>query len=136
LEKSEILIVDDSKEVIASIKRELRNEPLNVSEANSSEEALKLVSERSFKVVISDVKMSKMDGFELLEKVHELNPDTSRIILSGHSDVGLILNLANKKGIDRYLTKPWDPQDLILAIHTGIEIHDLRKEKRKRADPS
>ena len=134
MEKSDILIVDDSKEVLASIKRELRNEPLNVFEATSGEDALKLASERPFKVVISDVKMSKMDGFELLEKVHELNPQTSRIILSGHSDVELILNLTNKKGIDRYLTKPWDPKDLILAIHLGIEIHDLRQEKRNRTD--
>jgi response regulator RpfG family c-di-GMP phosphodiesterase len=134
LEKSDILIVDDSKEVIASIKRELKNEPLNVSETNSGEEALRMVAQQPFKVIITDVKMSKMDGFELLEKIHELNPDTSRIILSGHSDVGLILKLANKKGIDRYLTKPWDAQDLILAINNSIEIHDLRKAKRERAD--
>jgi response regulator RpfG family c-di-GMP phosphodiesterase len=74
--------------------------------------------------------MSKMDGLELLDKVHEINPDITRVVLSGHTNVKLILNLVNKKGIDRYLVKPWENDDLILAIKKCIELHDLRCLRR------
>ena len=67
-------------------------------------------------------------GLNCLDKVHELNPETTRIIISGHSDVELILKLVNQKGIDKYLIKPFNNADLILAISKCIELYDLRRE--------
>ena len=63
-----------------------------------------------------------------LDKVYELDPDITRIVLSGHSDVELILKLVNEKGIDKYLVKPFNNADLILAISKCIELYDLRRE--------
>ncbi|MFH1673405.1 MAG: response regulator [Pseudomonadota bacterium] len=128
MEKSNILIVDDTKEVISSFKRELRSEPYNVFFAGSGEDALETLSEHPCKVIISDVKMPMMDGFELLAKVKELYPDMIRVVLSGHSDVKLILKIVNERGIDRYLTKPWEIVDVKRTINECIEIFDLRKE--------
>jgi response regulator RpfG family c-di-GMP phosphodiesterase len=137
MEKSNIIIVDDTKEVLSSFKRELRTEPYNVFYANGGEEALEILNENPCKLIISDIKMPKMDGFELLSKVQELYPDMIRVVLSGHSDVKLILNLVNKGGIYRYLTKPWEMEDIKATISQCIELFDLRKEVielRKRLD--
>ena len=90
--------------------------------------------ETSFKVIISDVKMSKMDGLELLDKVHQINPIMTRIVLSGHANIELILKLVNAKGIDRYLLKPWENDDLVLAVKKCIELYDLRKTATRPAE--
>ena len=126
--KSNIIIVDDTSEVLSSFKRELRKEPYNVFYASGGEEALEILSENPCKLIISDIKMPKMDGFELLAKVQDLYPDMIRVVLSGHSDVKLILNLVNKGGIYRYLTKPWEMGDIKSTIRQCIELYDLRKE--------
>ena len=95
MEKSNIIIVDDSKEILSSFQRELRKEPYNVFYTNDGQEALEILSENSCKLIISDIKMPRMDGFELLSRVQELYPDILRVVLSGHTDVKLILNLVN-----------------------------------------
>jgi response regulator RpfG family c-di-GMP phosphodiesterase len=128
MEKSDIIIVDDTGDVLSALKRELSDEPYNVLYAHSGEEALHILSGISCKVIISDVKMPVMDGFELLEKVKILYPDMIRVVLSGHSDVKLVLEIVNEKGINRYLTKPWNTFDLISTINQCIELFDLRKE--------
>ncbi|MDY6880314.1 MAG: response regulator [Desulfatiglans sp.] len=128
MDRSNIIIVDDTKDVLSSLQRELRKEPYNVFYASGGEEALTIISENPCKVIISDIKMVKMDGFELLAKVKEKYPDMIRVVLSGHSDVKLILDLVNKGGIYRYLTKPWEAEDIKATIEQCIELFDLRKE--------
>lgn len=108
MERSNIIIVDDTKEVWSSFQRDLKKEPYHVFYASSGEEALEIMSSNPCKVIISDVKMPKMDGFGLLAKVKELYPVMIRVVLSSHSDVKLILKLVNEGGIDRYLAKPWE----------------------------
>jgi two-component system, repressor protein LuxO len=127
MEKADILIVDDDPKVCKSICRVLKNQKYTIVSAENGEEALRLISETQFKVIVSDVKMSQMDGIELLDKVHAINPDITRVVLSGHANVELILRLVNKKGIDKYLLKPWENDDLILAIDKCIELFNLRK---------
>ncbi len=127
MEKADILIVDDDPKISRLICRILETSCYKIVSAQNGEDALKSISETQFKVIISDVKMSKMDGVELLDKIHELNPDITRIILSGHFDVQLILKLVNEKGIDKYLVKPCKKADLILAITKCIELYDLRR---------
>jgi DNA-binding NtrC family response regulator len=132
MEIADILIVDDDPQISKLICRDLENALYKIESVQNGEEALMLVTKTKFKVIISDVKMSKMNGIELLEKVHELDPDIIRIILSGHADVELILKLVNKKGIDKYLVKPLEKPDLILAVRKCIELYDLRNEVKLR----
>lgn len=137
MEKSNIIIVDDTKDVLSSFQRNLRKEPYHLFYANNGEEALEILSKNSCKVIISDVKMPRMDGFDLLARVRKLYPDIIRVVLSGHSDVKLILKLVNEGGIDRYLTKPLDMEGIKSTINQCIEDFDLRKEVielRKRFD--
>ena len=131
MEKADIMIVDDTSDVLSALKREMRDEPYNVLYSDSGVEALHILSGTSCKVIISDVKMPVMDGFELLEKVRILYPDMIRVVLSGHSDVKLVLDIVNEKGIDRYLTKPWNIFDLKSTINQCIELFDLRREVRE-----
>ena len=128
MEKSSILIVDDAIEVISSLKRGLRNEPYHVFIAGSGEDALKLLENNPCKVILSDIKMPVMDGFELLSIVKREYPHMIRVVISGHSDVQLILKIVNEKGIDRYLLKPWSNAEVKATIKQCIEIYDLRKE--------
>ncbi len=132
MQKSNILVVDDTRPVISAIKRPIRSEPINLHWAGNGEDALDMASKIEFKVIIADAKMTHMDGFELLERMHALKPEVWRMIISGHSDIGFILNLVNQNGIDRYFTKPWADDALISAIHKGIDSYDLRKEVHQR----
>jgi len=128
MEQSAVLIVDDEQKVLSSLERELREEGFEIFFAESGSEALQILSCYPCKVIITDVKMPVMNGLELLAKVKELYPEMVRIILSGHADTKLILNAVNKEGIDRYLTKPWNIDDVKAVLHQGIELYDLRKE--------
>ncbi len=123
-----ILIVDDEKNVLAALRREIEEDGYIVHTASSGEEALTQLAINPCEVIISDIKMPGMNGLELLQKVEEFYPDMIRIVLSGHSDIKLILDSVNKYGIDRYLTKPWVKEDLKLTLRQGIELLELRKE--------
>lgn len=131
MRKSNIVIVDDEKSILSSLKRELQDEPYALFFAGSGKEALKILSERPFKVILSDVNMPGMDGFELLEKVKKLYPDIISVIFSGLSDVNLILNIVNAREIERYLMKPWNINDVKLTITQCIELFDLRTDVAK-----
>lgn len=132
METADILIVDDDPQVAKSISRALRTTGYRIQSARNGEEALQRVSEIAFKVIVSDVKMSKMDGFKLMDEIHKTDADMTRIILSGHSDVELILRLVNEKGIDKYLIKPWENDHLILAIDKCIELYNCRRQSGER----
>jgi DNA-binding NtrC family response regulator len=123
-----ILIVDDEKHISAALKRELEEEGYVISTVSSAEEALALLHDSPSKVVISDIKMPGMNGLELLQQVKKSYPEVIRIVLSGHSDIKLILDSVNRYGIDRYLTKPWDIDDLKLTLRQSFELFDLRRE--------
>ena len=128
MEKSNIIIVDDEKNILSSLRRDLIDESYNVFFAGSGEDALNMLSEKPFKVILSDVNMPGMDGFELLEIVKERYPDIISVIFSGLSDVQLILSIVNARQIERYLTKPWSISDVKLTLTQCIELFDLRKK--------
>ena len=85
--KEKFLIVDDDLNILLSFKRQLRGK-VNLTTANSGDEALELIkNEGPFAVIISDMRMPKMDGAVLLTKVKEYSPETIRIILTGQADM-------------------------------------------------
>jgi len=133
MKSADILVVDDVPQIFKLISHILKNFDYRLAYAENGLEALDLISETTFKVIIADIKMTNMDGIELLDKVHEYNRDVTRIVLSGHTDVELILKLVNQRGIDRYLTKPCDNADLILSINKCIELYDLRYQAKKQS---
>ncbi|MFC1543207.1 HD domain-containing phosphohydrolase [Candidatus Neomarinimicrobiota bacterium] len=120
-----VLFVDDEPHVLASYERQLRGS-YNIETALGGDQALVRINESEpFAVIISDQKMPKMDGIELLTRVHEIAPDTVRVMLTGHADLETAIEAVNCGYIFRFLTKPCPPEALALAVEAGIEQHKL-----------
>lgn len=126
-----ILIVDDEPHVISALMRGLDEEPFRLRGAASGEEALLLMAEEAFKVVISDERMPGMDGAEFLSRVKKLHPETVRIMLTGHASVQSAMRAVNSGEIYRFFTKPWNDTELKLAVLSALEKYDLERENRR-----
>lgn len=126
-----MLLVDDESNVLSALKRALFDEPLEIMTAGGGEEALGLMEKHAFKVVVSDERMTGMQGSELLARVRELYPDTIRIMLTGHATLEAAMKAVNEGEIYRFFSKPWNDHDLIFAIRSAIEKYDLEAENRR-----
>ena len=120
-----ILLVDDEKDVLHALERFLKREGYHTISATSGEEGLKKINNKSISMVISDLRMPGMDGIEFLKKVREISPETLRIILSGHADLKAALRSINVGEIFRFITKPWDPEELKEVVLEGLSKLDL-----------
>lgn len=129
--KNRILLVDDESNVLSALKRALFDESLEIVSATSAEEALAILKEEHFKVVISDERMNGMQGSEFLAQLRLLYPDTIRIMLTGHATLKAAIKAVNEGEIYRFFSKPWDDHDLIFAIRSSIEKFDMDAEKRR-----
>jgi len=128
---SRVLLVDDEKNVLDAYKRNLSDE-FDLSVADSGAAALDLIEKsKPFHVIVSDYKMPKMNGVELLEKVKKVSPDTVQIMLTGQAEMEAIINLINKGKIFRFLTKPCSPEDLIKNIKDGLRQYELITAERE-----
>jgi len=129
--KNKILLVDDESNVLSALTRALFDEPLDIASVTSAEEALELMKEQDFKVVISDERMIGMQGSEFLSQVREKYPDTVRIMLTGHATLEAAMKAVNEGEIYRFFSKPWNDHDLIFAIRGAVEKFDLEAENRR-----
>lgn len=128
---SRILMVDDEPHVISALMRSLDEEPYRLAGAPGGKEALQLMAQQSFKVVISDEKMPGMDGAEFLFLVKERYPETVRIMLTGHASIEATMRAVNSGEIYRFFTKPWNDTELRLALRSAVEKYDLEQENRR-----
>lgn len=119
-----ILVVDDEPSVLSSLYRALRSEPWEIVTELSGEQALQRMRERPFKVVISDERMARMQGTEFLSTIKVLYPQTVRILLTGNASLDSVINIINYGEVFRYLTKPWDSENLILIVRAALHKYD------------
>ncbi len=124
-----ILFVDDQPQVLRGLRRALATIPhgWDIEFSTSGEEALDLMSRSSFDVVVSDMRMPRMNGVELLSTVMERYPDTVRIVLSGHSDKEMILNSLNCT--HQFLSKPCSTEKIRYTIERACRLRDLLRDK-------
>jgi len=128
MNKPVIICVDDEHFILDSLKRMLRREfgkSYQIELAENGHTALdiiqKCVSENNEVVlVISDYMMPRMKGDELLQKIHDICPKTIKIMLTGQADIEGIRNVVNYANLYRYLTKPWQIEDLRLTIREAL----------------
>ena len=125
-----VLCVDDEKSILTSLKRALRKEPFELLLANSGDEALDVMQQHAVDLVVSDMRMPNMDGAELLARVYAERPETLRILLTGYSDMESTVSAINKGQIFRYISKPWNNEDLISTINAALEHKRLRDEHK------
>ncbi len=135
INKKAMICVDDEKFVLASLKHELENDfgtEYLIEEAISGEDALEIVSELmedgyEVPVTIVDYIMPGMKGDELLELIHKKSPDTKNIMLTGQARTEGIKYAVNKADLYRFLTKPWDKNDIIMTVNEAIKSYNLKK---------
>ena len=131
--KKKILFVDDEPNILQGLRRMLRNmnDEWDMSFAENGYEALDILSKDSFDVVVSDMRMPRMNGAELLDEIRKRHPQIVRIILSGHSDKELILK--SVRSTHQYLSKPCDAEKLKETVHRSCALRDfLEHDSLKR----
>jgi diguanylate cyclase (GGDEF)-like protein/PAS domain S-box-containing protein len=107
-----LLVVDDDVNVLGALHRLFKRDNYRVLTAASPAEGFELLAMHNVQVILCDQRMPVMSGTEFLSKVKEMYPDTIRIILSGYTEVGTVLESINRGAIYRFYTKPWDDGEL------------------------
>ena len=123
-----MLIVDDEEANLRTLDRLFR-EDYTVFTAKSGAEALHLLEQHDVAILITDQRMPEMTGIELLGKTAELRPQMVRILLTGYTDVGSLIEAINCGLVYRYLTKPWNNDDLRLTVSRALEHHEVMKSQ-------
>ncbi len=124
-----ILIIDDEKAIRKTLTEILAFEGHKIDEAVDGEEGLKKFTEKTYDVILCDIKMPKMDGVEFLEKAKQQNPDIPIIMISGHGNIDTAVD-AVKKGAYDYISKPPDLNRLLITIRNASEKQDLVVETK------
>ncbi len=124
--KITVLYVDDEENNLISFRATFRLK-YSVLTALSGEEAVKIMETKPVDIIITDQRMPGMTGVEFLEKIIEKFPDPMRILLTGYADMGAVVDAVNKGKIFHYLAKPWNEEELDLAINRAYEVYNDRK---------
>lgn len=122
-----ILLVDDEVENLRALERTLRRHFQTVS-FTSPLQGLDEVRKNTFAVVISDLRMAELSGTEFLARVAELSHLSSRVMLTAHTDTKEMLEAINRAEIYRYITKPWNNEELTLTIQQAADHYRLRSQ--------
>lgn len=123
-----ILIVDDEPVNLRTLSRLLRAN-YEVVTAESGNEALKLLQQHNVALLISDQRMPGMTGIELMKRTVTLRPQMVKILLTGYTDVDALIESINCGLVYRYLTKPWNNDDLKLTVARALEHYEATKSK-------
>ena len=124
-----ILIIDDEKAIRKTLAEILSFEGYKIEEATDGEEGLKKFKEKTFDVVLCDIKMPKIDGLEFLQKAVEINVDVPIIMISGHGNIETAVE-AVKKGAYDFIQKPPDLNRLLITIRNAMERNNLVTETK------
>jgi len=131
VQSAKILCVDDEPNILSALRRLFRAKGYMVLVANSGREGLEILAREPIDLIISDMRMPEMDGAQFLELVRQQWPESVRLLLTGYADVQSIINAINRGEIYRYITKPWDDNDIILIVRQALERKALEKEKQR-----
>ncbi|MGR3178925.1 MAG: HD domain-containing phosphohydrolase [Candidatus Anammoxibacter sp.] len=125
-----ILFVDDEEKILASLKRLFIDEDYEIFAVSSGHEALELIKEETVDLIVSDHRMPEMEGVELLKRSKEYLPDAIRMLFTGYADMNVAIDAINEGGVSRYITKPWNDDELKATIHDALELRRLTKENK------
>jgi response regulator RpfG family c-di-GMP phosphodiesterase len=126
-----ILYVDDEEINLFNFKQTFAGEyeVLTATDGNKALEILKKTGEIA--VVITDQRMPGMSGFEVLQAVYELYPETVRMVITAYSDVDYLVNAINLGHVYRYIFKPWEEIELRTSVKQAVEFYLIRKKNTK-----
>jgi len=124
-----ILFVDDEANILSSLKRLFRPFGYHIFTAEGGAQGLEIMGREKVDLVVSDMRMPEMNGAQFLEKVRERWPDTVRILLTGYAEIGATIDAINKGQIYRYVSKPWEDNDITLIVKHALQQKMLEREK-------
>lgn len=124
-----LMVIDDEPEVLRSV-HDLFRMDYRVWTFGHPEEAIERLAAVDVPVVLCDQRMPEMSGVELLARARDLRPNTTRLLFTGYTDVKAVIDAINKGHIYRYITKPWDPEELAGIVRQAVEMHDLIASRR------
>jgi len=128
-----ILVVDDEPDVVQSVKDLLRLD-YNVLGTTNGSDAVRIMQENEVDVVMTDQRMPEMTGVELLRRIKGPYPEATRLLFTGYADIRAVIEAINQGNVYRYITKPWDPDELQTIIREACERHDLIVQRRILTD--
>jgi response regulator RpfG family c-di-GMP phosphodiesterase len=131
--KYKVLFVDDEESILSSLERLFYNQDeIRIFTATSGPAGLNILEKNpDIYLVVTDQKMPEMNGSTFLTKVKEKYPDILRILLTGYSDINDAIEAINKGGIYRYITKPWNAEDLLMTIKNSLKYASLEKKNKE-----
>src|SRR5688572_24258520 len=125
-----ILVVDDEPDVVKSVQDLLRYD-YKVLGATRARDAIRLMEENEIAVVMSDQRMPEMSGVEFLGRARTEHPEAIRLLFTGYADIRAVIDAINEGNVYRYITKPWDPDELQTVIREAVERYDLLVERKR-----
>ena len=125
-----LLLVDDEENILNSLKRTLRKEQYRIITAQSGMEGLSVIDREKISLVLSDHRMPGMEGGEFLNEVRQKSPDTIRMMLTGYADMQSVMNAINHGEVYRFITKPWDDEEIRFIVRDALRHYDLIDENK------
>ena len=123
-----ILVVDDERWIRVNLRRILETDGHTVYLADGGEAALQLLKQHPVDIIITDHRMPRMSGLELLEHVRTDYPDILRVILTGYADLQLALDAINKVEVHRLLLKPYSQDQILRTVQELLELKSTGSE--------
>lgn len=122
-----VLYIDDEVHNLTSFRACFRR-IFNIYTAESAEEGRKIIQLHEIHVILSDQRMPKMTGIEFFESIKNVYPNPIRILITGYTDINAVIDAINLGQVYKYLTKPWNDEDVKIYVEKAYEVYKLRKD--------
>ena len=130
-----VMLVDDEESILNSLRRLLRAKPYDLLLATSGAQALSLFEQHAVDLIVCDARMPFMDGPTLLREVHRRDPHCVNILLTGYADMSMITQAISDGYVFRYISKPWNDDDLKLSLDQALEMKRALAEGNPATSP-
>lgn len=122
-----VLYIDDEPHNLTAFKASFRRD-FNIFLANSAIEARKIIDENDIHIILSDQRMPVTTGIEFFESLIQTHPEPIRILITGYTDISAVIDAINRGQVYKYLTKPWNEDDVRIFINRAYEVFSLRRK--------
>lgn len=125
-----LLVVDDEEMVLVALRETLAREAYDVVTCSDPLQALKVVEEQTFSVIITDHQMPRLSGLEFFGQVKEVQPEATRILLTAVLSLSTVIEAVHKGDIYRFVVKPWLREELLATVHNAVQHHDMLRRNQ------
>lgn len=130
VERYSLLIIDDEVEITKALTRQFRKK-YNVYSATSVFDGLNIMEKEHIQVILSDQRMPDMTGVDFFTLIKDKYPDALKLLITGYSDIEAVIGAINEGQVFRYITKPWNPDELESIVKEACEKYELITNNRK-----